>query len=89
MTKDVLIPDPLSSNRQYDRFHHLDIADSEDSELLDELYALRPLLWGLPPEHWLRARVRMLEAELSRRQGDISREFSKREKSKPAEGVKL
>ena len=63
-----LIPDPISSDKQYARFHHLDIEGFEDFELVDELYALRPLLWGLPSDHWLRKRVAALESELRKRE---------------------
>ena len=62
-----LIPDPLSSDGQYYRFHHLDLPDLDDTELRDEFYALRPLLWGLPDGHWLRERVSMLTRELNKR----------------------
>lgn len=64
-----LVPIPLSSLEQYYRFHHIDIPCLKDNELTDELYALRSLLWGLPDDHWLRERVRMLEHELSKRRG--------------------
>ena len=83
-----LVPDPLQSDRQYERFYHEDIPALEDGELTDELYALRPLLWGLDSGHWLRERVLMLEKELSKRQHDTRYKFSK-PKPKPAEGVKL
>jgi hypothetical protein len=90
MSRDVLIPDPLSSDRQYERFHHFDIEGLEDTELTDELYALRPLLWwGLPAEHWLRERVKMLEAEAMKRKINIRQEFRAQPKPKLAEGVKL
>ena len=85
---DALVPDPLFSDRQYERFNHLDLPELEDGELLDELWALRPGLWGLDAEHWLRERVIMLEKELSKRQRDTRYKFSK-PKSKPAEGVRL
>ena len=83
-----LIPDPFHSDRQYERFYHEDIPALEDGELIDELYALRPLLWRLDPEHWLRERVMMLEKELSKRQHDTRYKFSK-PKPKLAKGVKL
>jgi hypothetical protein len=79
----------MSTDRQYERFHHLDIAALKDSEVLEELWALRPLLWGLPPDHWLRERVTKLEGELTKRQADTGREFSRRQKPKPAKGVEL
>jgi hypothetical protein len=88
MARDVLIPDPLSSDQQYLRFYHLDLATLSDTELTDELYALRPLLWGLDSNHWLRERVKVLEAELAKRRY-AGHEFRGRPKPKPAEGVKL
>lgn len=89
MARDALIPDPFASDKQYLRYHHLDLIELEDTELKNELYALRPLLWGLPGDHWLRERVKMLEAEVSKRRGNTSHEFSERPKPKLAEGVKL
>jgi len=85
----TLVPNPLDSDSQYHRFHHIDIAALEDLELLDELWALRPLLWGSPPDHWLRERVNKLEGELQRRSVDSSYKLSSRPKLKLAEGVKL
>ena len=66
-----LIPDPLNSYEQFLRFNHLDIEALTDSKLTDEFYALRPLLWGLSDDHWLRERVKMLEAEISKRKGNM------------------
>jgi hypothetical protein len=85
----ALVPDPLQSDRQYQRFHHLDLSGLGDMELTDELHYLRPLLWGLDSEHWLRERVRMLEGEMIKRSGNTGYDFRKRQKSKPAEGVEL
>ena len=45
---DALVPDPLISDRQYDSFYHLDLAELSNTELQDELYFRRPLLWRLP-----------------------------------------
>jgi len=67
MARDVLIPDPLVSDREHNRFCHLDLRDIETGELEDELHALWPLLWGLDSEHWLRERVSRLRSELARR----------------------
>jgi hypothetical protein len=89
MARDVLIPDPFASDKQYSRYQHLDLPELEDTELTDELYALRPLLWGLPGDHWLRERVKILEAEISKRWGSTSHEFRGQPKPKLAEGVKL
>jgi hypothetical protein len=88
-SSDALVPDPLISDRQFARFNHLDLSELENEELTDELHALRPLLRGLPPEHWIRQRVLKLEHELAKRRGDISFRSSGRPKPKPAEGVKL
>ena len=89
VARDVIIPDPLSSDRQYEWFCHFDIPSLEDTELVDELYALRPLLWRLPAEHWLRERVQMFEKELAKHRGAARYEPSRQRKPKPAEGVKL
>jgi len=63
----TLYANPLDSYEGYLRFHHLDVSALTDSELRDELYFLRPQLWGLPQEDWLRQRVQVLEAETYRR----------------------
>jgi len=63
-----LIPEPLNSLEQYYHFHHLDIPELEDDELIDEFNYLRTRLWRLPAQHWVRQRVAMLESELKRRQ---------------------
>ena len=86
---DALVPDPLSSDRQYARFNHLDLSGLEDIELTDELHYLRSLLWGLDSSHWLRERVKALEAETSKRRYNTGYEFRGQPKPKPAEGVKL
>lgn len=88
MAMTELIPNPLSSGQQYERFYHLDTSGLETWELWDELNHLRPLLWGLAAQHWLRERVKALEAELAKRRGDTRYKFSK-PKPKLAEGVKL
>ena len=87
--RDAIVPNPLTSDWQYVRYNHLDIAELEDIELTDELNCLRSLLWGLPMEHWLRERVSWLEAELQKRKLDVGSGTSKWRKPKPAEGVKL
>ena len=63
----VIIPDPVTSDKEYARYYHLDIATAESSDLLDELYCLRPLLWGLPKGDWLRQRAKRIEGELATR----------------------
>ena len=85
----VLIPNPLNNDSQYARFYHFDIEGLEDVALMDELYALRSLLWRLPPEHWLRERVKILKDELAKRNWDTSKKSRERPKPKLAEGVKL
>ena len=89
MARDILIPDPLFSDQQSKQFYHLDLSELEDTELKDELHYLRPLLWGLDSEHWLRERVKVLEAETSKRRDNTGHEFRGQPKPKPAEGVKL
>ena len=64
-----LWPNPLYSDKQYLRYHNLDIANMDDQELADEYYTLRPLLWGLPRADWLRERVKLLGHELAKRRG--------------------
>jgi predicted nucleotidyltransferase len=86
---DVLVPDPLQSDRQYARSYHLDLPELGDTELKNELYALRPLLWGLPSEHWLRERVKAIESEISKRRGNAGHKFRGQSKPKLAEGVQL
>jgi len=66
-----LVPEPLESVGEYDRFYSLDLPSLDDTELIDELHALRPLLWWkLSGDEWLRERVRVLETELARRRGE-------------------
>ena len=63
-----LVPDPSDSEAQYCRYYHLDIVSLDDSDILDELHALRPLLWWkLPDDDWLRERIKTLETELAKR----------------------
>jgi len=63
----TLYANPMDTYEGYLRFHHLDVADLTDSEVLEELYCLRPQLWGLPQDDWLRQRVQILESESHRR----------------------
>lgn len=64
-----LIPDPFETEAQHCRFYHLDIPSLDDTELVNELDALRPLLWWkLPDSDWLEERVRLLKGE-SRKRG--------------------
>ncbi len=88
MFRDILIPDPLSSDKQFVRFYHLDVPELEDSELADEYHYFRAHLFRLPADDWLRERVARLEAELIKRKVNIFHEFRGRPKPKLAEGVK-
>ncbi len=82
------VPDPLNNDRQYARFYHRDLADSKDSELIEELWAIRPCLCGLPADAWLRERHQVLEDELRKRQWREAE--NKIHKTIPrAEGVQL
>ncbi|OGO04604.1 MAG: hypothetical protein A2Y60_01865 [Chloroflexi bacterium RBG_13_54_9] len=56
----TLIPDPLASDRQYNRFSHSDIVDMSIEDLLYELYALRSHLWLLK-SNWYGSVVGFLE----------------------------
>ncbi|MFC2017705.1 hypothetical protein ACFLTQ_00165 [Chloroflexota bacterium] len=86
---DALVPDLNFSESQYRRFCHLDICQMEDTELGDEFYALRPLLWGLPSDHWLRERVAELKAEIMKRRGSTGYKFKAWPKPRLAEGIEL
>jgi hypothetical protein len=83
------IPNPLNSDRQFARFCHHDVAYLTDYELKDEINALRPHLWGLPNDNWLRERVAQLEDELVKRRGGKTDRYTKHPKFKPADGVIL
>ena len=89
MSMDALIPNPMDSLQQYLRHWHFDVSQLDDEELSDELHALRPLLWGLPPKHWLRKRVRFLQGEMNHRKYSGKYSKDKRPVPKLAEGVKL
>lgn len=82
------VPDPLDTYSQYARFYHLDIAVSADSDLIEEVWAIRSLLWGLPADDWLRERHQKLEAELRKRHWRET-EYSARKIPTKAEGVQL
>jgi hypothetical protein len=69
MTTTIITPNPLNSDMEYNRFHHLDIPNLDDTELVDEINYLRNILWGLPRDDWLRERVRVLGRELAKRRG--------------------
>ena len=85
-----LIPNPLENDSQYNRYYHYDISHTELSDLWDELHALRPLLWGLPQDDWLRQRLRELENEVAKRKyGDKQPAKAKPKPKRLVEGVKL
>lgn len=86
MTRGALIPDPFRNDREWERFHHLDIPSLADAEARDELNFLSPCLWPLPAGHWLRERASRLEAELARRRYDSGPTGQR--KAKLAVGVK-
>lgn len=88
MKRDDLIPDPISSDRQYCRFYHLDLSGLDDMELTDELNRLLTLLWGAPPNHWLRERVSRLESELRTRH-IVNSEPGRQQKPKPTGVIPL
>jgi hypothetical protein len=87
----TIIPDPLRSDREYCRYHHIDLADLDDTQLRDELNALRPLLWGLDKDDWLRQRVAALETEIAKRKYSGKQQAIAKPKPKQhaVEGVKL
>lgn len=86
----TIVPNPLNTLTEFDRYYHYDLINAETGDLLDELYALRPLLWGLSKTDWIRQRVTEIEAEITRRKYGDSQ--SPRQKARPkrlAEGVRL
>ena len=89
----VVVPNPLESDNQYERYYHYDLPGADLSDLQDELYALRPMLWWkIDDTGWLRERVRQLEAEITKRKYSDSQSPQAKPKAKPkrlAEGVKL
>lgn len=92
MTTTIITPNPLSSDTEFNRYYHYDIPGAELSDLQDELYCLRPLLWGLPQNHWLRERVSQLQAEITKRKysgHDLPQGKPKVKPKRLAEGVKL
>lgn len=66
-SREALVPNPMDTDTSFYRFQNLDLDELSETDLADEYYALRPQLWGLPPNHWLRTRVAALESELQRR----------------------
>lgn len=89
--QDILIPDPLSSLQEAERFYGIDVPSLEDSELLEEHDFLKAHLWGLPPVCWPRERCILLEQEIKRRGNSRKTEYSPitRQKPKKVEGIKI
>lgn len=88
MTNLIVTPDPLKSNGEYNRYHHFDIPNLDSEDLQDELNALRPLLWGLDKNHWLRERVRELQVELAKRRYATTQPATPTPKRQLAKAVK-
>ena len=86
--QDKLVPNPMSSDREYSRYYYLDLPDLDDSELSDELDYLLPCLRGLPRNHWLRERVVRMEYEQQTR-GSASIEPGRPKKPKPTGVIQL
>ena len=99
----ILIPNPLDSDKEYQRYHHRDLADMDIGDLLDELYSRRCQLWLLKSDRfsrmvspfeqrrrteWLRERISRIETELRKRRY-VAREARSQPKPKLAEGVIL
>lgn len=103
MGRFLIPPNPLNSDKEFNVFHHYDLADMEVEDLLCELYSARFQLWLLRLDRsahilglyeqkrrikWYRERISRIEAELSRRRYTV-REAKSQPKPKLAEGVKL
>lgn len=103
MARNLLVPDPLYSDREYERFYHYDITNMETEDLLCELCSTRCQLWLLKSDRfarmlglfeqsrrigWLRERVSRVETELRKRRYAI-RETRSQPKPRLAEGVTL
>ena len=99
----LIPPNPLNSDREYNRYYHYDLAGVEIRDLLCELYASRYRLWLLRSERsalifgiyeksrrikWYRERISRIEAELRKRRY-ATREARSQPKPKLAEGVRL
>ena len=89
--RDILIPDPLSSLQEAERFFGYDIPSLEDSNLLEECDFLKAHLWGLEEGHWVRSRMWLLKEEIRRRGNSQKTEYSPITKQKPKklEGIKV
>jgi len=97
----ILIPNLLDSDKEYQRYHHLDLVDMETGDLLCELTANRYRLWLLRKSEgiigiyerkqriaWLEERIYRIEAELKKRRY-ATWEVRSQPKPKLAEGVSL
>lgn len=60
------VPDYLDNSDAFKRFYHEDIPFIETKALWEELYFLRPLLWG-NEKPWYGERVQRIEQEIRRR----------------------
>jgi hypothetical protein len=98
-----LVPDPLNSDKEYDRYYHHDLADMAVEDLLCELCSARCQLWLLKSDRfarvlglfeqgrrikWLRERVFKIESELSRRRY-TTREANSQPKPRLSQGVRI
>lgn len=99
----ISIPNPFDSDKEYQRYHHYDLADMEMGDLQCELFAVRYHLWLLKSERsahilgfheqkrrvaWHRERISRIEAELSKCKY-ATRQPRGQFKPRLAEGVKL
>ena len=99
----ILIPNPLDTDQQHNRFYHHDLASMETEDLLNELHAIQSRLWFLKSDRfarmgglfeqgrrveWLRERISRIETELRKRRY-TAQEARSQPKPKLAEGVIL
>ncbi|OGN94155.1 MAG: hypothetical protein A2Z75_08370 [Chloroflexi bacterium RBG_13_50_10] len=99
-----LVPNPLYSDLEYSRYHHLDLQDMEVEDLQCELCSARCQLWALKSSDrwaqrlgrfeckhrivWLEERISRIWAELNRRRY-ATQGVKSQSKPKLAEGVRL
>jgi len=99
----ILIPNPFDSDKEYQRYHHYDLADMETEDLLCELGSTRYRLWLLKYGRfarvfssfeqrqrlkWYRERISRIKVELGKRRY-VPRETRSQPKPKLSQGVKL
>jgi hypothetical protein len=84
-----LVPDPIVSDKQFNRYYHHDLPEFKDEEIWDELNYLRARLWGLDSQHWLRKRVKALETQMRVRQVYTPYKAPNERKSDVVKGVIL